>query len=112
VFDKTDVDGKWIYIRTRFEAFPVVLEWYSAFPVNIGRCLDRGNVDGIIQGGAPINVADLTYLVDYLFRGGPPTPRYEEGNVDGNNGTNIADLTYLVDYLFRGGPPPPTCPLK
>jgi len=70
----------------------------------------RGNVDG--DAGDNVNVADLTYLVDYLFRGGPVPPCQEEGNVDGDAGenTNVADLTYLVDYLFRGGPPPPPCP--
>jgi len=70
----------------------------------------RGNVDG--DPGNQVNVADLTYLVDYLFRGGPPPPCTEEGNVDGDPGEqiNVADLTYLVDYLFRGGPLPVTCP--
>ena len=33
-------------------------------------CVNRGNVDG--EGG--INVADLTYLVDYLFFEGPAPP--------------------------------------
>ncbi len=76
-----------------------------------GCCIGiRGNVDG--DHGDQVNVADLTYLVDYLFRGGPPPPCTEEGNVNGDPGEqiNVADLTYLVDYLFRGGPPPPACP--
>jgi len=68
----------------------------------------RGNVDG--DGSDAVNVADLTYLVDYLFRGGPPSPCFEEGDVNGDGSINVADLTYLVDYLFRGGPPPPPCP--
>ncbi|MEW5993783.1 MAG: hypothetical protein AB1744_05225 [Candidatus Zixiibacteriota bacterium] len=35
----------------------------------------RGNVDGIVGPGGPIDVADLTYLVAYLFQGGPaPAP--------------------------------------
>ncbi len=33
-------------------------------------CITRGNADGIDR----INVADLTYLVDFLFRGGAPPP--------------------------------------
>lgn len=68
----------------------------------------RGNVDG--DAGDQINVADLTYLVDYLFRGGPAPPCSEEGDVDGDSSINVADLTYLVDFLFRGGPAPPPCP--
>jgi hypothetical protein len=69
----------------------------------------RGNVDGDI--GDNTNVADLTYLVDFLFRGGPAPPCLDEADVDGGGGSpNVADLTYLVDYLFRGGPPPPPCP--
>jgi len=67
----------------------------------------RGDVNYDLSGP---NVADLTYLVDYLFRGGPPPPCPEEGDVNGDGNTNVADLTYLVDYLFRGGPPPPPCP--
>lgn len=79
-----------------------------------GCCLVRGNADGIINSGNPIDVADLTFLVDYVFKGGPEAPCEEEGNVDGEEGggglkINVADLTYLVDYLFKGGNEPPPC---
>jgi len=57
-----------------------------------------------------VNVADLTYLVEFLFFDGPPPPCPEEGDVDGSGGINVADLTYLVDFLFFGGPPPAPCP--
>lgn len=62
-----------------------------------------GDVDG---SGGRANIADLTYLVEYLFRGGPPPPVWQAANVDGDNGINVADLTYLVDFLFRSGPGP------
>jgi len=68
-------------------------------------CQARGNVDG--EGG--VNVADLTYLVDYIFFGGDTPPCPEEGNVDASGGLNVADLTYLVDYMFFSGPAPPPC---
>ncbi len=74
----------------------------------------RGNVDGATGGAGEIDVSDLTYLVAYLFQGGPVPPCIDEGNVDGATGgggpIDVADLTYLVAYLFQGGSPPPSCP--
>lgn len=71
--------------------------------VTVGLC---GDIDG--NGHGPV-IVDLTYLVSYLFRGGPPPPVMAAANLNGLDGINIADLTYLVDYLFRGGPQP-VCP--
>lgn len=62
-----------------------------------------GDVNGDEYGP---NVADLTYLVDYLFRGGPAPPVMEAADVDLSGHINVADLTYLVNFLFRGGPAP------
>ncbi len=61
---------------------------------------------GDVNADGQVNVADLTYLVNWLFNGGPPPPILENANVDGINGVNIADLTYFVAHLFQGGPPP------
>lgn len=68
----------------------------------------RGNADGYIND--VINISDLTFIVDYLFKGGPPPPVMEEADVDGSGDVNIADVTYLVNYLFKGGPDPQPCP--
>ena len=56
------------------------------------------------------NIIDLTYWVDYVFRGGPPALDLRAADVNGT-GTieNILELTYMVDYIFRGGLPP-ACP--
>ncbi len=73
-------------------------------------CLLRGNVDGDMTAGGAVNIADMTWLVDYIFAGGVRPTCLEEGNVDGLGEINVSDLTYLTGYLFQGGPIPPPCP--
>jgi len=66
-----------------------------------------GDANG--DGNGP-NVADLVFMVDFLFKGGPAPTIIESANADGIvNGdiyVNVADLTYMVDYIFKGGDPP------
>jgi hypothetical protein len=56
------------------------------------------------------NIADLTYLVSYLFGSGTIPPCEEEADINADGPLNIADLTYLVAYLFGGGQAPQPCP--
>jgi len=74
-------------------------------PAVAGTCGDINN-----DGSGP-NVADLTYLVAYLFQGGPPPGQMYAADVNGDGSAtpNVSDLTYLVAYLFHGGPAP-MCP--
>jgi len=51
-----------------------------------------------------ITVADVVYLVNYLFKGGPAPSPSEAGNVNGDNKVTVSDVVYLVNYLFKGGP--------
>jgi hypothetical protein len=58
-----------------------------------------------------IEVSDVTYLVDYLFRqGAQPIPTMDAGDFDCDTAVNIADLTAMVSFLFQGGDPPPCNP--
>jgi len=70
-----------------------------------------GNVD--FDPGDAIDIADLVWLVDFMFTGGPTPPCMEEADIDGSGlglPIDISDLVYLVDYMFNGGPPPAVCP--
>jgi len=68
---------------------------------------NRGDING---DDTDANILDLTYLVDYIFRGGPAPgcPNEADVNSDGTS-ANILDLTFLVDRVFRGGPAPGAC---
>ncbi len=76
------------------------------FSFSIAPAFICGDVDG--DGDGPV-VTDLSYLVDYLFRSGPPPPVMDAADMDASGDVVVVDLTILVDYLFRGGPDP-VCP--
>lgn len=68
-------------------------------------CLARGDMDG----SAGITIADLVYMVDFMFNGGLPPFPIDLGDVDCSGSVDIADLVYLVDWMFNGGPAPCSC---
>jgi len=57
------------------------------------------------------NIGDLTYLVGYLFGGGPVPADLTAANVDGIGSLDVSDLVYLVSFLFSGGPEPVCAPV-
>ena len=63
-----------------------------------------GDIDG--DGKGP-DVADLTYMVEFMFSGGPEPATLQAADVAGAVGiVDIADLIHLIDYIFQGAPGP------
>jgi hypothetical protein len=68
----------------------------------------RGDVNA---DGNEATLLDLNYLVNRIFRAGPPSPRPIEADVNADGlKENVIDLNYIVNILYRNGPPPPACP--
>jgi hypothetical protein len=63
------------------------------------------NNDGVL------NVADVVYEINFIFKGGPPPDPYAtcSGDVNCDCVENIGDAVYKINYVFKGGPPPCTC---
>lgn len=57
------------------------------------------------------NILDVTYIINYLYKGGPtPTPYAVcSGDANASCSINILDVSYLINYLYKGGPSPLTC---
>ncbi len=54
-----------------------------------------------------INLIDITYIIQFLYFGGPaPLPNECAADVNGNGMVNILDITYLISYLYREGSSP------
>ena len=61
---------------------------------------------GDVNQDKSVTVADIVYLVSYLFKHGPaPTP-IQSGDANCDGKVTISDIVYLVAYLFKHGPAP------
>ncbi|MGB7061693.1 MAG: cohesin domain-containing protein [Candidatus Zixiibacteriota bacterium] len=57
--------------------------------------LGDANSDGIVD------IADLVYLINYLYRGGLPPSPMSLGDFNQDGEVNLADVVALINYLFR-----------
>jgi CSLREA domain-containing protein len=69
---------------------------------DIGAYEYRANGD--VNGDGACTVADIFYLINFLFAGGAAPMGL--GDVNGDTKTDVADIFYLINFLFAGGPAP------
>jgi len=59
------------------------------------------NADGVVD------IGDVVYLINYLYRDGPPpVPISQVGDVNCDGVVDLGDVLYLINYLYKNGPPP------
>jgi len=63
-------------------------------------------VCGDANGDGVVNISDIVYEVNYLFRGGPSPDPIECADVNCDGVEDLADLVCKINFLYRGGPMP------
>lgn len=53
-----------------------------------------------------INMTDIVALINFIFRGGPPSNPVGLGDANRDGSTNFEDLVILLSLVFRNGPGP------
>lgn len=61
---------------------------------------------GDVNWDGSIDVADVFYIINALFAGGPVP--ICPGDVNASGSVDVADVFYLINFLFAGGPAPAT----
>jgi Dockerin type I domain len=61
-----------------------------------GCCLKEGDCNH----NNAVNVGDVSYLIRFLFQGGPAPNCAQEADVNDTNSINVSDVTALVRFLF------------
>ncbi len=67
------------------------------------------NLKGDSDNSSEINISDLTFHVNYMFKEGNFPDCLEEIDMDGNCEIDITDLTFRINWVFKGGAFPAPC---
>ena len=67
---------------------------------------DQSFICGDANDDTEVDIDDVTFLIAYIFSGGPPPANPEAADPDCSGDIDIDDVTYLVSYIFLDGPEP------
>ncbi|UCE23153.1 MAG: M6 family metalloprotease domain-containing protein [Candidatus Zixiibacteriota bacterium] len=68
------------------------------------------NLRGDLDGNEQVDVLDIDFFIEYLYRSGPAPDCEEEADVDGSGQVDVLDIDGFIDWLYRGSDPPVPCP--
>jgi len=61
---------------------------------------------GDANGDGSVSLPDIIYLVNRVFKGGPPTSPVCKGDANADGNVTLPDIIFLVNRVFKGGPAP------
>jgi hypothetical protein len=119
-YDSTDVDGNTIFVNPLFcdaanddysiSSYSPCDEDSSLCGQLIGRWDDACDYCCLLGGDANndgnVNILDITFLINYLYKGGPEPPCLDAGDADGNCEINVLDITRIIMFVYHDQEPP------
>jgi hypothetical protein len=61
---------------------------------------------GDANGDKTIDVGDIVYLINYLYKNGTIPDPLDAGDVNCDGTVDVGDVVYLINYLYKSGEPP------
>jgi hypothetical protein len=97
----------WNYNNHRYYKLAGAFADGQTFSVS-GLVIIHGRPPGDANGDNKVNIADVVYLVCYIFSDGRPPAPLQAGDLDCDGAVNVVDAVYLINYIFSGGAEPCT----
>ena len=77
-----------------------IMDWFG-----VGRSTPSF-IYGDANGDLIVNIGDVVYLVNYLYKNGDAPIPIEAGDANCDIKVDVGDIVYIVNYLFKSGPQP------
>jgi len=88
-----------LYFIQEPEATELLHQALSDLGISTFKCGDCNN-------DAVVDVGDVVYVINYLFKNGPPPQPMQAGDVNQDTVVDVGDVVYLINYLFKNGSAP------
>jgi len=108
--------GNWNMYDLAIHQNTVGIAWvdfrnYSVYDADVyAKLLDLDKIGFYLRGDVTldgsIDIGDVIYLINYLFRNGWGIIPEWIGDASSDGNVDIGDVVFLINYLFKGGPPP------
>jgi hypothetical protein len=59
---------------------------------------------GDVNDDNKVNLLDVSYIINALYRGGPKPDPLASADVNGDRKMNLLDVSYIISFLYRDGP--------
>ncbi len=69
----------------------------------------RGDVNIIPNGDGVVDIGDVVFLINYLFKHGSAPVPFMEGDTNCDGNIEVGDVVFLINYLFKNGTVPKCC---
>ena len=63
-------------------------------------------IAGDANADSKVNLVDIIFKVNYVFKGGPEPSPLCRGDDNANGRADLVDIIYAVNFIFKGGPAP------
>ncbi len=99
---------------SNFQLQPFGLGPYMVSIQSLNRSISVPDTIAMVPGNADcsnqVSIADVVFLINYIFSGGMPPYDRNAADPDATCAISIADAVYIINYIFAGGnAPQPGC---